>query len=180
MASAIPSLLVAYEGDTGLMGFTSTSQGFFMLGSGPNLNNVSAGGSETDAQTPFPAGTISNLWCRVKTAATANSTVVLRKNGANGNDTFSICANTTGAFSDATDTDSTASGDKIAVGITPGSTALVITIIAATFSSTNMSNTVTHMLSFQDLSSQPTVTGTYYSTPSGVTAYKTSSWQHRG
>src|SRR5437660_12769345 len=42
MASAIPSLLVAYEGDTGLMGFTSTSQGFFMLGSGPNLNNVSA------------------------------------------------------------------------------------------------------------------------------------------
>jgi hypothetical protein len=28
MASAIPSLLVAYEGDTGLMGFTSTSQGF--------------------------------------------------------------------------------------------------------------------------------------------------------
>jgi len=73
MASAIPSLLVTYEGDTGLMGFTSTSQGFFMLGSGPNLNN--------DAQTPLPAGTISNLWCRVKTAAaTANSTVVLRKN----------------------------------------------------------------------------------------------------
>jgi hypothetical protein len=176
MASAIPSLLVAYEGDTNLMGFTSTSQGFFMLGSGPNLNNVSAGGSETDAQTPFPAGTISNLWCRVKTAATANSTVVLRKNGANGNETFSIGANTTGALSDATDTDSTASGDKIAVGITPGSTALVITIIAATFSSTNMSNTVTHMLSFQDLSSQPTITGTYYSRPSGVTAYKTSSY----
>jgi hypothetical protein len=176
MASAIPSLLVAYEGDTALMGFTSISQGFFMLGSGPNLNNVSAGGSETDAQTPFSAGTISNLWCRVKTAATVNSTVVLRKNGANGNETFSIGANTTGAFSNATDTDSIASGDKIDVGITPGSTALVITIIAATFSSTNMSNTVTHMLSFQDLSSQPTVTGTYYSTPSGVTAYKTSSY----
>jgi hypothetical protein len=63
MASA--SLLVAYEGDSTLMGFTSTSQGFFMLGSGPNLNNVSAGGSETDAQTPFQAGTLSNLWCRV-------------------------------------------------------------------------------------------------------------------
>ena len=78
------------------------------------------GGSETDAQTPFSAGTISNLWCRVKTAATANSTVVLRKNGANGNETFSIGANTAGAFSDATDTDSIASGDKIAVGITPG------------------------------------------------------------
>jgi hypothetical protein len=72
MASAIPSLLVAYEGDSTLMGFT-------YLGSGPNLNNVSAGGSETDAQTPFPAGTISNLWCRVKTAATANSIVVLKK-----------------------------------------------------------------------------------------------------
>jgi hypothetical protein len=55
--------------------------------------------------------------------------IQLRKNGANGNETFSIGANTTGAFSDATDTDSIASGDKIAVGITPGSTALVITII---------------------------------------------------
>jgi hypothetical protein len=94
------------------------------------------------------------------------------KNGANGNETFSIGANTTGA----TDTDSIASGDKIDVGITPGNTALVITIIAATFTSTNMSNTVTHMLSFQDLSSQPTINGTYYSTPSGVTAYKTSSY----
>ena len=73
-----------------------------MLGSGPSLNKVSAGGSET----PFSAGTISNLWCRVKTAATANSTVVLRKNGANGNETVSIGANSTGAFSDATDTDS--------------------------------------------------------------------------
>jgi hypothetical protein len=144
------------------------------LGSGSNLTNVSAGGSETDAQTPFPTGTISNLWCRVKTAT--NSTVVLRKNGANGNETFSISANTTGAFSDATDTDSTARDDKIANGITPGSTALVITIIVATFSSTNMSNTVAHTLSFQDLSSQPSITGTYYSTPSGVTAYKTSSY----
>jgi len=52
MASANPSPLVAYEGDTGFMGFTSTSPGFFMLGSGPNLNNVSAG-SETDAQRRF-------------------------------------------------------------------------------------------------------------------------------
>ena len=43
----------------------------------------------------------------------------LRKNGANGNETFSIGANTTGAFSDATGTDSIASGDKIGVGITP-------------------------------------------------------------
>ena len=41
--TAIPSLLVAYEGDAGLMGFTSTSEGLFMLGSGPNLNNVSTG-----------------------------------------------------------------------------------------------------------------------------------------
>jgi hypothetical protein len=39
-----------------------------------------------------------------------------------------------------------------------------------------MSNTITHVLSFQDLSSQPTTTGTYYSTPSGVTAYRTSSY----
>ena len=57
---------VTYEGDSTLMGFTSTLQGFFMLGSGTNLNNVSAGWYEIDAQTPFSAGTISNVWCRVE------------------------------------------------------------------------------------------------------------------
>jgi hypothetical protein len=50
----------------------------------------------------FSPGIISLLWCRVTTAATSSSTVTLRKNGANANNTFSINANTTGAFSDTT------------------------------------------------------------------------------
>ena len=49
MASAIPILLVAYEGDTGLMGFTSTSQGFFMLASGPNLKGSTGGAAGSGA-----------------------------------------------------------------------------------------------------------------------------------
>ena len=40
MASAIPSLLVAYEGDTGLMGFTSTSQGFSQLTCNVTSNSI--------------------------------------------------------------------------------------------------------------------------------------------
>jgi hypothetical protein len=75
---------------------------------------------------------MSKLWCRVTTAATSSSNVVLRKNSGNGNETFSIGAKQTGAFSDNSDTDTINSGDLLDVGITPGSTALEVTIIAAT------------------------------------------------
>ena len=48
--------------------------------------------------------------------ATSSSTVTLRKNNANASNTFSINANTTGAFSDTTPhNDSIATGDLIAV-----------------------------------------------------------------
>ena len=63
--------------------------------------------------------------------ARIESTVQLRKNAANANQTFSITANTTGAFTDATDTDTIASGELIDVAVTPRSTALIITIIAS-------------------------------------------------
>jgi len=59
-------------------------------------------------------------------------------------------------------------------GVTGGSTALLLNIIACTFSAT--ANTITHMLSIQALASQPSSTGTFFSTPSGYTAYNTSSY----
>ena len=62
---------------------------------------------------------------------------VLEKGGVNGNNTFSIGSGSTGHFQDSTPhTDTTNGGDKVCIGITPGCTALVITVIAATFSAT--------------------------------------------
>jgi hypothetical protein len=61
---------------------------------------------------------MSLLWCRVTTAAISSSTVTLRKNSANANNTISINANTTGAFSDTTPhNDTIATGDLIAVEV---------------------------------------------------------------
>jgi hypothetical protein len=89
-------------------------------------------------------GTISLLWCRVTTEATSSSTVNLRKNGANANNTFSINANTTGAFSDSTPhNDSISTGDLIVVEVVAGSSALIIDIIA--FAASPSSNTVTRL-----------------------------------
>jgi hypothetical protein len=60
----------------------------------------------------------------VTTAATSSSTVTLRKNSSNANNTISINANTTGAFSDTTPhNDSIATGDLIAVEVVAGSSA---------------------------------------------------------
>ena len=56
MVAAVPCLVLTYGSDTTLFGFTSTSQQFFMLGSGANANLEALGGSEADAQTIWPSG----------------------------------------------------------------------------------------------------------------------------
>ncbi|MGC1930194.1 MAG: hypothetical protein WA667_14570 [Candidatus Nitrosopolaris sp.] len=99
--------------------------------------------------------TLSNLWCRVTTAATS-STVVLRINAANGNETFSITSNTTGALADSTHTDTIARGALLDVAIKAGSTALIITVIAATYS-INVPNTITRI----DVQDSPQLSNPY-------------------
>jgi hypothetical protein len=96
---------MAYDGNSIIANastnFSSTAQSFFTFGGCLEGSNSSfAASTESTQQVPFPAGTISKLWCRVTTAATSSSTVVLRKNSGNGNETFSIGANQTGEFSD--------------------------------------------------------------------------------
>jgi len=81
----------------------------------------------------------------VTTAGTSSSTVRLRKNSANVNNTFSIQPNTTGAFSTTPHSDSIATGDLIAVKVVAGSSALIIDIIACTFAASPSSNTVTRL-----------------------------------
>lgn len=129
--------------ETGLTAFTSTSQAFFtFIGNMANSQDNSSGTQESFTQMSFEsADTLSNPWCRVKTAALRSSTVVLRKNANSANETFSITSNTTGAFADVTHTDTIASGDLLDVAITSGSIALLLTIIATTYAATT--NTVT-------------------------------------
>src|SRR5215831_7048541 len=104
MAIAIPSLIVSYDGNTTRNTIASTSQDFFFLASGGNqvVGAGVSGSSESDAQLPYAAGSITNLQCTVKIAATETSTVRLRKAGANGNNTFSIGSGATGHFQDTT------------------------------------------------------------------------------
>ncbi len=67
------------------------------------------------------AVTLSGLWIRITANATTNSsTVRLRKNAADGNQTFSIGAGATGVFEDAVNTDSLSAGDKAAVSLAVG------------------------------------------------------------
>ncbi|MGC1929692.1 MAG: hypothetical protein WA667_12005 [Candidatus Nitrosopolaris sp.] len=163
------SFIMGFEGDSGDTAFSSTSQAFFNICQLGNSQAITGStGGENYTQAPIVAGILSNLWCRVKIAASGTSTVVMRINEANGNETFSIPSNTTGAFSDATHTDSVSGGQLIDVAVTPGSTSLIIIIVAVTFSPANANDTVT-LLGNGSVANQGS-TGTFYSTPSGNTA----------
>jgi hypothetical protein len=107
---------MGYGGETNDINFSSGTTAFYgflgFLINGESTNG--AGLSESNVQMPFSPGTISLLWCRATTAATSSSTVTLRKNSTNADNTISINANTTGAFSDTTPhNDSIATGDLI-------------------------------------------------------------------
>ena len=72
--------------------------------------------SATEAQRQVPirqGGTFGTLWVHIGTNATsASSTLTVRKNGADGNQTVTITSGGTGDFSDNTHTDSCTAGDK--------------------------------------------------------------------
>jgi len=146
------------SGETNDINFSSGTTAFYgflgFLINGESTNG--AGLSESNLQMPFSSGTMSLLWCRVTTAATSSSTVTLRKNGANANNTISIIANTTGVFSDTTpDNDTIATGDMIAVEVVAGSSALIIDIIACTFAASPSSNTVTRLGCMDEVPNAP-------------------------
>jgi hypothetical protein len=156
---------MGYSGENNDVNFSSGTTAFYgflgFLINGESTNG--AGLSESNVQMPFSPGTISLLWCRVTTAATSSSTVTLRKNSANASNTFSINANTTGAFSDTTPhNDSIATGDLIAVEVVVGSSALIIDIIACTFAASPSSNTVTRLGCMDEVPNAPSGPAIWY------------------
>jgi hypothetical protein len=65
------SLITAYDGNSSganaSTNFPSTAQSFFTFsGCLEGSNSSYAASTESTQQVPFPAGTMSKLWCRVK------------------------------------------------------------------------------------------------------------------
>lgn len=139
------TLIMAYDNGSGFQSFIFASQGFFPTSSLMNSENF--GSDETSTQERYVAGSITKLSVRVITGTTSgSSTVTLRKNGSNGNNTISIAQGATGFFTDSTPhTDQTVTGDLICISITPGDANFFLTILALTFTAAATSNAVTKL-----------------------------------
>jgi len=91
------------------------------------------------------AGFFSKMWWFVVTnAATATSTIIFRKNTANGNETVSIGAAATGFFQDITNQDNIVAGDLVCYSISNGSGAGALTLatMSILFTPTTPTSTV--------------------------------------
>src|SRR3990167_7824688 len=84
----------------------------------------SGAGDEVSRQITYrTAGMLKQLYVNVPAnTATANSTVRVRKNGANGNQLVTIPSATTGVFEDNVNTDAVAAGDEVAYETVRGGT----------------------------------------------------------
>lgn len=128
-------------GNFGGVTLAASTTNFYSYGDG-SLNNVT---TEAPAQTPFrSAGTISLMGIRVSAnTLSGSSTLTLRKNGGNGNQTVSIGAGLTGYFEDTVNTDAVVAGDQINYQLTSGTgTSIIFRSIISLFAATT--GTVSH------------------------------------
>lgn len=92
------------------------------------------------------AGTFSRLYIRVKTNNRGASSVIFRKNGANGNQTVTIPASTTGSFEDTGNSDIVAIGDEVnfAISVGTGGTTFVVSLFSILLDSLTSAITTTY------------------------------------
>lgn len=99
--------------------------------------------SEAQAQyTAKYSGTASNLFANVISNASTTATVRFRKNGGNGNQTFTITASSTGFFEDTSNTDTFTSGDTIDYSYARGDTGATTAWIGANIEDSSTSKYV--------------------------------------
>lgn len=111
----------------GMTAVTATSSTRFTR---PNADDASWGTNETGESVYFPvACTLSNLQFSVSANTWGSAcTIKSRKNGADGGQSISIPATTTGFFEDTTNTDSLAAGDRVGFAIvTPAGSGSITT-----------------------------------------------------
>ena len=120
--------------------------------------------AEVSAQRTFQVGgTFSKLWVRiVSNGVSATSTIRSRLNGANGAQSVSINAASTGEFIDASNSDAVVAGDEFVThySIGAGGTSLNPSIVSYTFAATT--NTYAPMAPGNANLSSPAASTTYY------------------
>lgn len=100
----------------------NTSSSTFYAGLVGEFNTLATADASTDI-VPFQmelAGTVANMEVHIKTNTKSTCTARLRKNAANSNVVVSITANTTGRFSDTTNTEAISVGDKLDYSFSTG------------------------------------------------------------
>lgn len=112
--------VLGFAGSTDINGVSATR--YLMLGA-CHASGVSGFTTEADAQLKIrTAGKLSKTSLRVKTnGRSTNSTVTMRKNAADGVQTFTITAGNTGIFEDTSGSDTVANGDLVDLKIVNGS-----------------------------------------------------------
>lgn len=94
------------------------------------------------------AGTFSGFFVSVfDNTLTAASTITLRKNGANANETVSVGSGASGQFQDTTHTDAVAAGDDWAVNVVAGATGtrMRVQLMSVLFTATTTTNSLTKL-----------------------------------
>lgn len=116
--------------------------------------NIVGNTTEANSQITYrTTGTMRNLGCLVLVNDRAASTLRLRVNGANGNQSVSISG--TGSFEDTTNSDAITAGDEVNCSITIGAGGATFNLngIAAKFSATDLGITVTRLASVDTIGS---------------------------
>lgn len=111
------------------------------------------------------SGTLSNFWINIVTNTNTNSTTLtFNKNHADGNETISVPANTTGTFTDAVHTDSIAVNDVMDLKITFGTSTISFQPSIFAFTYAADTDTVTKILSSDHLTTNNTSNNVYFRT----------------
>ena len=112
------------------------------------ITNITSRADETLSQIVYrSAGTFSRLWVRITAnTTTAPSTIRLRVNGANVNQSITIPAGQTGTFEDTANSDVVTSGQKVCYEMTAGAGgALTVRIISVLFEASAAGTTVSRL-----------------------------------
>jgi hypothetical protein len=135
---------------------------------GPNIGEAGL------QRTERTAGVRSGLYINVVTNTTTSaSTITFWVNGANGNQTITIPAGTTGVFTDDVNTDSIADGDEIAYQVVTGGGGIIgVVALSTIFTPTNANETVSPWVGGAGLES-PAASTTYFLPLIGFAALET-------
>lgn len=145
-----------------------TVDSYSSIGEFTFTNTSGQDATESNAQiTIRAAGTFSNVGVVVTANSdVSNRTVTLRKNTADGNQSFSITAAGTGLFQDSTNSDSVSAGDLVCIKIA-GQTSITVRAVFVVFAPS--SNTIALLVTFR-LTYSTASTTSYFSYSSNVGA----------